>query len=233
MKKLIFSLLIVVAVMTQSSCAWSESSEASDAMFGKIPVTIKIYDLDSKELNAGLTESNYKKTLAKLEDLKAETIAKLEKQGEALNGKELSVTVDPDQLKIEEPLTWVYKTVFSNVKAVEFNLNGKIAASKDIPLDVNSSDLTFEKDFFGKDKGLMVVKVPVHLEFLDKENKVLDTRTIGFLIADNDGKKAVVKQGAIMDRQGAGSVPVNEKLVDATSARVVLDMSNILKSYPQ
>lgn len=232
MKKSLFSLMIAFAAIAISGCGGG-SNVSSDGMFGNIPQTIEKYDQEKKELNAGLNESNYQKKLAKIEDLKSETIAKLEKEGEGLNGKELTVSVDEAELKIETPLTWVYKSVFSNVAAVEFNLNGKIEVVKELPLDVKVSDLTYDKDFFGKEKGCMVVKVPVHLEFLDKENKVLNTCTLGFMIADNDGSKAVVKQGTTMDQQGAGSVAVNARLGNAVSARVILDMTNILTSYPQ
>ena len=220
------------AIVALTSCGGGASG-SSDGMFGGIPQTIEKYDQESKDLKSGMDASNYQDKLAKAEQLKAETIAKLEKEGEAMNGKELTVSVDENELKVETPLTWVYKSVFSNVRAVEFNLDGQIVASNEIPLNVAASDLTYDKDFLGKEKGLTVVKVPVHLEFLDAENNVVDTRTIGFMIADNDGEKAVVKQGAAMSTEGAGSVTVNDKLVNAVSARVVLDMTNILTSYPR
>ena len=226
MKKLNLSLIAGLALMIMSGCS---SKESSDGMFGGIPATIEKYNQEKKSLESKSSDSN----LAKIEELKSETIAKLEKEGQALNGKELTVTVDEKELKIETPLTWAYKSVSSNVQSVDFDLNGKIVSSNDIPLQVNTGDLTFEKDFLGKEKGLMVVKVPVHLEFLDNENKVLATRTLGFMNADNDGEKAVVKTGTVMDRQGAGSVPVNDQLINATSARIKLDMTNILTSYPQ
>lgn len=225
--------MIGMAIMVLSSCNGSGNTESSDGMFGGIPQTLEKYKQESGALTSGMDESNYKDKLAKSEELKKETIAKLEKEGEALNGKELAVSVDDNELKIESPLTWSYKSVFSNVQAVDFNLNGKIVVSKEIPLEVKVSDLSFEKDFLGKEKGLMVVKVPVHLEFLDKENNVLVTRTLGFMIANNDGEKAVLKEGTVMDTQGAGSVPVNVQMINADSARVLLDMSNILTSYPQ
>lgn len=226
MKKLNLSLIAGLAIMVMSGCS---SKESSDGMFGGIPATIEKYNQEKKSLESKSSDSN----LAKIEELKSETVAKLEKEGQALNGKELTVTVDEKELKIETPLTWAYKSVSSNVQSVDFDLNGKIVSSNDIPLQVNTGDLTFEKDFLGKEKGLMVVKVPVHLEFLDNENKVLATRTLGFMNADNDGEKAVVKTGTVMDRQGAGSVPVNDQLINATSARIKLDMTNILTSYPQ
>lgn len=229
MKKSISLFLLGIAAMTLSGCGGSGSS---DGMFGNIPQTIEKYQEESKALKSGINASNYQKKQEEADKLKAETLAKLEKEGEALNGKELKASVNENELKIETPLTFVFKNVFSNVAAVEFTLDGNIVAANDIPLEVRASDLTYDIDFFGKEKGMMVVKVPVHLEFLDKENNVLDTRTIGFMIADNNGENAVLKQGASMDHQG-GSLPINGKLVDATSARIVLDLSNVLTSYPQ
>ena len=82
------------AVLAMSSCGGSGGSESSDGMFGAIPQTIEKYAQERKNLEAGLNESNYQKDLAKIDELKAETEAKLEKEGEALNGKELPVTVD-------------------------------------------------------------------------------------------------------------------------------------------
>ena len=227
MKKSLFSLLIAFTAMAISSCGGG-SSDASDGMFGNIPKTIEKYDLEKKDLNAALNESNYQKNLTKLDDLKSETIAKLEKEGEGLNGKELTVSVDENQLKIETPLTLVYKNVFSNVSAVEFGLDGKIVAAKDLKLEIAPSDLK-GRDMLGGKITVVTAKLPVHIEFLDSEGNVVDTRTIGYLAADNNGEEAVIKTGAAVDFSIC-SIPVSDKFINVVSTRVVIDLTKGLTS---
>lgn len=228
MKKLIFLLMIGITTMAMSSCGSSGSNDSSDGMFGNIPQTLVKYDQEKKDLNAGLNESNYKKDLAKIEELKAETIAKLEKEGEDMNGKELAVSVDENELKIETPLTLVYKNVFSNVQAVEFSLDGKIVAAKDLKLEISPSDLK-GRDLLGGKSTVVTAKLPVHIEFLDKEGNVIDTRTIGNFKADNTGEEAVVKSGSAVDFSIC-SIPVNDKFINVVGARVVVDLTKGLTS---
>lgn len=178
--------MIGVATMALTSCGGSGSNGSADGMFGGIPQTIEKYDQQKKDLNAGLNESNYKKNLAKIDELKAETDAKLEKEGQALNGKELTVSVDENELKVETPLTLVYKNVFSNMQAVEFSLDGKIVAANDLKLEIKPSDLK-GRDLFGGKTTVVTAYLPVKIEFLDSEGNVIDTRTIGNLVADNNG----------------------------------------------
>lgn len=222
MKKLIYSVVIGIAIAALSSCGGG-SSDASDGMFGNIPQTIEKYDQEKKNLNAGLNESNYQKELAKIEELKSETIAKLEKEGEALNGKELPVSIDESELKIETPLTWVYKDVFSNVSAVEFGLDGKIIAAKDLKLEIAPSDLK-GRDMLGGKTTIVTATLPVHIEFLDSEGNVVDTRTIGNFVADNNGEEAIIKTGSAVDFKIC-SIPVSDKFVNVESARVVIDLT--------
>lgn len=228
MKKSILSLMLGAAIMALTSCSGSGSGGSSDGMFGNIPETLQKYEEENKALTGEMTEKNYEKVLGKSEDLKKETIAKLEKEGEALNGKELAVSVDENELKIDTPLKLVYKSVFSNVKAVEFSLDGKIVAAKDLKLEINPSDLK-GRDFFGGKSSVVSAKLPVHIEFLDAEGNVLDTRTIGFLEADNNGEEAVIKAGTAVDMHVC-SIPVNVKLVDVKSARLVIDLTKGLTS---
>lgn len=216
------------AVMAMSSCGGNGGSESSDGMFGAIPQTIEKYAQEKKSLEAGLNESNYQKDLAKIDELKAETEAKLEKEGEALNGKELPVTVDESELKIETPLTLVYKNVFSNMQAVEFGLDGKLVAAKDLKLEVNPSDLK-GREMLGGKTTIVTVKLPVHIEFLDNAGNVVDTRTIGNFEAENNGEEAVVKTGSAVDFSIC-SLPVNDKFVNVVSARVVIDLTKGLTS---
>lgn len=228
MKKSILSIMFGTAVIALSSCGGSGGGSSSDGMFGGIPETLEKYEQERKELNAGLNESNYKKDLAKIEDLKAETISKLEKEGEALNGKELAVSVDENELKIETPLKLVYKNVFSNVQAVEFGFDGKIVAAKDLKLEISSSDLK-GREMLGGKSTVVTAKLPVHIEFLDKDGNVVDTRTIGNLVADNNGEEAIIKTGTAIDFK-IGSLPVSEKYVNVASARLVIDLTKGLTS---
>lgn len=228
MKKIIYSLMFGVAVWALSSCSGSGSSGSSDNMFGDIPATIEKYDQEKKALNDGLTESNYDKELGKIEELKKSTIAKLEKEGEALNGKELTVSADENELKVETPLTLVYKNVFSNVQAVEFGLDGKVVAAKDLKLEINPSDLK-GRDLFGGKSTVVTVKLPVKVEFLDIDGNVIDERTIGNLPAENNGEEAIVKAGTAADL-AICSLPISDKFVNVVTARVVVDLTKGLAS---
>lgn len=222
--------MIGSAIFTLSSCGGggNASNGSSDGMFGDIPQTLEKYDQERKALNDGLTESNYKKNLAEIDELKTETISELEKEGNALNGKELPVSVDEAEFKIETPLTLVFKNVFSNVQAVEFGLDGKLVAAKDLKLEIAPSDLK-GRDMLGGKTTVVTAKLPVHIEFLDGEGNVVDTRTIGNIEADNNGSEAIVKAGTAVDF-GICSLPVNTKFVNVKSARVVVDLTKGLTS---
>lgn len=227
MKKSLFSLMIAFVAIAISGCGGG-SNGSSDGMFGNIPQTLEKYDQEKKDLNSGLNESNYQKNLAKIEDLKSETIAKLEKEGEGLNGKELTVSVDETELKIETPLTLVYKNVFSNVAAVEFGLDGKIVAAKDLKLEIAPADLK-GRDMLGGKTTVVTAKLPVHIEFLDSEGNVVDTRTIGNFVADNNGEEAIIKTGSAVDFSIC-SIPVSDKFINVVSAKVVIDLTKGLTS---
>lgn len=227
MKKSLYSLMVAFAAMAITSCGGG-SSDSSDGMFGNIPQTLEKYDKEKKDLNASLNESNFQKNLTKIDELKSETIANLEKEGEGLNGKQLPVSVDETELKIETPLTLVYKNVFSNVTAVEFGLDGKIVAAKDLKLEIASSDLK-GREMFGGKSTVVTAKLPVHIEFLDSEGNVVDTRTIGYIEAENNGEEAVIKTGSAVDFSIC-SIPVTEKFINVVSARVVIDLTKGLTS---
>lgn len=227
MKKLSSFLMVGVAVIALSGCGGSGTSGSSDGMFGGIPATIEKYDKEKKALNDGITESNYKENLAKIDEMKAETMANLEKEGQALNGKELPVSVNEEELKIEAPLTFVYKDVFSNVAAVDFGLDGKIVAAKDLKLEINPSDLK-GRDLLGGKMTIVTAYVPVSLELSDNEGNIVESRTIGNLTADNNGKEAIVKAGTAMEF--IGTFPVSDKYVNVTSARLSVDLTKGLTS---
>lgn len=224
MKHLISQFMFCAAVLALTSCGGG----SSEGMFGNIPQTIEKYEQESDAMKAGMDQSNYQDKLANAEELKTETIAELEKEGEALNGKELKVAVDENDLKIETPLTLVYKNVFSNVKAVEFGLDGKIIAAQDLKLEINPSDLK-GRDLFGGKSTIVTAKLPVHIEFYDSEGNVIDTRTIGNLVADNNGEEAIIKAGTPVDFEIC-SLPVTAKFVNVVTAGVVVDVTKGLTS---
>lgn len=220
--------MVGIAVMALSSCGGAGGNDSADGMFGNIPQTLEKYAQEKKDLEAGLNESNYQKNLAKIDELKTETIAKLEKEGEALNGKELTASVDENELKIETPLTLVFKNVFNNVQAVEFGLDGKLVAAKDLKLEINPGDLK-GRDMLGGKTTVVTAKLPVHIEFLDNEGNIVDTRTIGNFVADNNGEEAIITTGTAVDFSIC-SLPVSTKFINVVSARVVVDLTKGLTS---
>lgn len=220
--------MIGIATIAMSSCGGGGSNDSYDGMFGNIPQTLEKYDQEKKNLNANLNESNYQKNLAKIDELKAETIAKLEKEGESLNDKQLIVTVDENEIKIDTPLTLVYKNVFSNVQAVEFGLDGKIVAAEDLKLEINPSDLK-GRELLGGKTTVVTAKLPVHIEFLDNDGNIIDTRTIGNFVADNNGEEAIIKTGTSVDFSIC-SLPISDKFINVVSARVVIDLTKGLTS---
>lgn len=225
MKKLSISLMISAAIIGLTSCGGSTGS--SDGMFGGIPETIEKYNQEKSSMESGLNESNYQKNLAKIDDLKAETMAKLEKEGAALNGKELPVSVDENDLKVETPLTLVYKDVFSNLQAVDFGFDGKIVAAKDLKLEINPSDLK-GRDMLGGKSTVVTAKLPVQIELIDNEGNVVNTYTLGNLIADNNGEEAIVKAGSAIEF--SASFPVSDKYINVASAKLVVDLTKGLTS---
>ncbi len=209
------------------SCG-GDTGASSAGMFGNIPGQIENYENDRKTLESGTTEKNYKEISEKVNLLKEETTGKLEEEGQALNGKAISLEMNEEELKVEEAVTILYKSVFSNLKAVEFGIFGKVVAAKELPLEIDKKDLSRNADFYGKEKTLLKVKLPVHIQFLDKEGNVVDERTIGSLSAENDGETAVIKPGTPVEF--SGSVPVGAKYAGVESARLAIDLSKGLVS---
>lgn len=226
--KQIFSILSAIAIaVVMTGCSGSGSTASSDDMFGGIPGTLSGYEEKYDALTAEMSSSNYEKKQAELKKLKEETLSRLESDGQALNGKELATSVDESMLKIESPLTWVFKNVFSNVKAVEFGVDGKIVAAADINLPIKPADLKGRKMLGGR-SSVITAKLPVHLEFMDKDGNVVDTRTIGNLIADNNGEEAVVKAGTAIEF--SGSIPVTSRLLNVDKAVLTIDPSKAYTS---
>lgn len=215
-------------ILSVTSCAGnSGNAGSSDGLFGAIPQTLTDYEKKQASIKDGMDDSNYRNKEAESKELKEATKAKLEEQGQALNGKELAVSTDEEELKVDKALTLVFKNVFSNLKAVEFGLDGNVLAAKDLKLDLNPSDLK-GRELLGGKTSVVTVKLPVHIEFLDAGGNIVDTRTIGSLVADNNGTESIVKAGTAIDFNG--SVPVSAKFIDVASARLVIDLTKALTS---
>ncbi len=210
-------LLLSVGV---AACGGDATS--SSGLFGKIPSIMENYENERNSLEASANEKNHKEISEKIDNLKEKTISKLTEEGQALNGKELPVTVNAEELKIEEPLTLEFKDVFSNLKAVDFGLAGKITAAKDLPLIIDAGELKGH-DLFGGSKIEVSVTLPVHIELLDAEGNVVDERTIGKLVAQNNGDAAVITSGTPVEIQG--SLPIKSEYMSVTSARLTIDLS--------
>lgn len=216
--------LLLISFMT--SCGDGQSSSSSK-LFGSIPGTLESYNSERESIESSAGKDNYKEVSQKIDNLKEETTAKLEETAKSLNGKEFPVAVSKSELKVEEPLTLEFKNVFSNLKAVEFGLTGKIVAATDLALSIPASDLK-DDDLLGGSKVVITAYLPVHLEFLDKEENVVDTRTIGRFTADNNGETAVIKTGTPIELNG--TIPVSDKYVTVESARLVIDLDKGLTS---
>lgn len=205
-----------------SSCGGSIGS--SSGCFGKIPATIAKYEKESKEATAKLNDSNYNKIYKEMEEQKAETKATVEEEAKALNGKEIPVSVDETQLKIEQPLTLAFESM--NHLTPMFKLDGKVVAATDLTLNADPSDLKSET-LLGGGKITVTVRMPVDIQFLDKDGNVVQTRrtgqNIGEIKAENLGTSAVVKAGTPVDLKY--NFPVNEEMEGVESLRLVIDLS--------
>lgn len=90
------------------SCGGSSSSTGC---FGDIPETVAKYEQESEEMASKMTQGNYSEIQEKIDGLKAETKTKVEEEAKALNGKEINATTDEAVLKIEQPLTLVFRNL--------------------------------------------------------------------------------------------------------------------------
>lgn len=213
-----FSVACLCAVLL-ASCGGSIGS--SSGCFGKIPATIANYEKEYDEAQAKINENNYGKISKKMDELKAETKATVEEEAKALNGKEVTVSVDETQLKIEQPVTLVFDSM--NKCIAMFGLDGKVVAATDLKLNADPSDLK-EQTLLSGSKITVTVKMPVGIEFLDKDGNVMQSRKdIGELNADNLGSSAVVKAGTPLEFKY--NFPVDEAMEGVESLRLVIDLS--------
>ena len=219
-------MMFALIAATLASCGGGADNSLS-GLFGNIPGTLEKYNTERKSVESSANKDNYEKVSKQIDKLKEETTAKLEEYAKSLNGKELPIVVNESELKVEEPLTLEFKNVFSNLKAVEFGLAGKVVAAADLTLNIPAGDLK-KDDWLGGSNVVITAYLPVHIEFLDKEGNVVDTRTIGKLTAENDGEKAVIVAGTPIEFNS--TIPVSDKYVNVESARLAIDLSKGLTS---
>lgn len=201
------------------SCGGSSSSTGC---FGDIPETVAKYEQESEEMTSKMTQGNYSEIQEKIDGLKAETKTKVEEEAKALNGKEINATTDEAVLKIEHPLTLVFRNL-NGIRAM-FGLEGKVVAAKDLTLNATPSDLQAETLLSGS-KITVSVKKLIDIELLDKDGNVVDTRKgFGYLVAENLGTSAVVKAGTPVVFQDDVLV-AGEDQVGVESIRLVCDLS--------
>lgn len=218
-KSFVFIAAAFVAALL-SACGSSDSSSASSGIFGKIPDQMKQYDQKTDELHAKMNSENFGKIQKELDDLKAKYKEELQKESEAINGKEVPVETNPEILKVEGPFTIVFQSM--NNKAPNLGFAGNIVAAKDLTLNISEKDLKPSPYLSGKFK--VVVKMPVGIEFLDKEgNVVLSRNEIGTLPAENSGTAAVVKAGTPINFEHR-SFPMSEKMGAVTNIKLFVDL---------
>lgn len=228
MKTILKTGLFLLAAGALASCGGNSNSSSSSSLFGPIPGIIENYDSERDALESNVNENNFKENSEKIDKLKEETIAKLTKEGEALNGKELPAAMNEAEMKAEQPLTLVYDNVSTGgTMSVVYKLDGKVVAANDLTLTIDPADLKGETLLSGS-KVDVTVTLPVQIEFLDKEGNVVDTRTIGRFPAENNGETAVIKAGTPIELQA--SIPVGVKYAKVESARLTIDLSKGLAS---
>lgn len=221
--KFIFIASTFVAILLSACGNSGSSSSSSSGIFGNIPEQMKEYDLKTDELHAKINNDNYAKIQKQLDDLKAKYKENLTKESEAINGKEVPVEIDTEILKQEGPFTIVYQSM--NNKAPNLGFDGKIVAVKDLKLNIGEKDLKPSPYLSGDFK--VVVKMPVGIEFIDKEGNVVLTRNeIGTLPAENNGTSAVVKAGTPINFKDR-SFPMSPKMADVTKIKLFVDLEKV------
>ena len=199
---------VFAVTLALTSCGGSGSS--STDVFGNIPETLAKYE----------TESKGAKDTKDATELKDKTKAEVEKEATELNGKEVTCTVDDIQLKIEQPVTLVFKSM--NTYRPVFGLGGKVVVAKDLTLNVDPSDLK-GSELLGETNVVVNVKMPVVLEFLGKDGAVIKRHNdVGTLEAENSGTTAIVKAGTPVDF--SRSFTVDDKLAGVESIRLFIEL---------
>lgn len=210
--------LSLFAIAALTSCG-SSSSSSSDDCFGGIPGTIASYEQESEKLTAGIDDGNYEKKEKEAAELREKTTSDVEKAAKELNGKEIPCSVDDSRLKINKPVTLVFESM--NKYRPVFSLAGDVTCASDLTLNADPSDLEGETLLSGSEV-VVSVKMPVALDFLDKDGKVVKhMNDIGTLEATNDGKKAVVKAGTPIDF--CRNFVVDDSLAGVQSVRLTVE----------
>lgn len=211
--------LCLIAGISLSSCGGSEGSSSSKGCFGAIPQKIDSYKQKSDEIKSGLNEKNYEKKYKEDMDLKNKTAAEVEALAKELDGKELTCTVDEQTLKIVQPV----KIKFDQMNNLYpwFKFDTEIVAANDLVLKADPSRLKQASVF--KDQEIRPVKMPVSLEYLDKDgNVVKEVKSVGSFTAENDGTTAVIKSGTPLNIEH--TIAVNSDMIGAESIRFVIDL---------
>ena len=219
----IYSFIAGISMLTiaLTSCGGSSSSSSSSSgIFNDIPEMISSYEQKEKEITSGITENNYEKKEKEAAELKEKTLADVEKAANELNGKEIACAADETQLKIEKPVSLIFKSM--NKYRPVFQLGGEVVAASDLALNVKASDLGADA-LLSKNEITVTVKMPVALDFIDKEGTVIKhLNDIGTLEAANDGETAIVKTGTPVDF--CRTFVINEDLAGTESIRLSVEL---------
>lgn len=196
MRKIINSTITLALAAILASCG-NGSNGNSDCCFGSIPDNIKDYEMKCADMKSEMNEKNYSELSEKEEQLKTELTAKNEEAAKELSGREIKATTKPSQLIADGPVTLVYDSM--NHYRPVFRLGGKVSAAADLQLNIDPAELKGETLLSGAQVSVSV-KMPVALEFLGKDGKVIKTLSdIGTLNAVTEGDKAIVKAGTPVD----------------------------------
>lgn len=209
--------LSLMVVASMSSCGGSGGSSSSSGCFGAIPEMLDSYKAKEQKIKSETNANNYGKMQEEADALKKKTAEEVEKVAVSLDGKELNCSVDEAYLKIEEPV----KIKFDKMNEIYpwYKFDMKIVAANDIPLKADPSRLK-QYPVDGNDKTKVLL--PVNLEYLDKDgNVVKEIKTVGNLVAENDGTTAIVKAGTpfVTDY----TIAVSGDLLGAESIRFVVN----------
>lgn len=220
MKKLFRIATAIMLLFALNSCGGGASS--SSGVFDGIPEILSKTDAKVSEMNAQTNSDNYQKMRQKVDEFEKEAKEEIKNKAESLNGKQLEVAEDPGILKIESPVTLLF--VSMNVKAPNMGFAGKVVAAKDLTLNIGENDLK-PRSYGSGDRYVVVVTMPVAMEFLDKEgNVVYERNEVGILPAENRGSNAVVKAGTPVDFKDR-TFTISENMNDVVSFRMYVDLS--------
>lgn len=224
MKTLLKIAPIAMLVVSLTSCGGgtTSSSSSSDGVFDGIPETIAKWQTEKDELRARQNSDNYQKMDQKVDELDKEMKEKIREEAEALNGKELEVTVNTDTLKIESPVTLVFASM--NAKAPNMEFGGTVVAATDLTLNCDPNDLKSRKMLSGT-TYYVEVRMPVSMDFLDKDGNVVYHRSeVGTLNAENLETSAVVKAGTAVDFKNR-QFTISDKMGDVTHFHMYVDIT--------